>query len=163
AGPAHTDLPVVLSGDFNSPADGSGPASYGNVVHAGFQDAWLQTHPGKPGFTWGEAEDLRNPTPQLSQRIDYVLTHGNVSGLGMKVIGARPIDRTPSGLWPSDHAGLVATLEIAPSHPGHEHGGTGAGAAGGTSSRPGLRTTARSAGGIATEIVVALVDRTDKG
>jgi hypothetical protein len=29
-----------------------------------------------------------------------------------RVVGDQPGDRTPGGLWPSDHAGLVATLRI---------------------------------------------------
>ncbi|MFS4096321.1 hypothetical protein [Streptomyces sp. AF1A] len=31
-----------------------------------------------------------------------------------KVIGDRPGDRTPSGLWPSDHAGVAASLRLGP-------------------------------------------------
>jgi hypothetical protein len=31
----------------------------------------------------------------------------------VKVVGAADADRTQSGLWPSDHAGVVATFTFA--------------------------------------------------
>jgi hypothetical protein len=34
----------------------------------------------------------------------------NLCGLDADVVGDELGDRTPSGLWPSDHAGVVATL-----------------------------------------------------
>jgi endonuclease/exonuclease/phosphatase family metal-dependent hydrolase len=135
AGPAKTNLPVILSGDFNAPADGSGPKSYANVIKAGFQDAWLQTNPHHAGFTCCQSPDLLNPTSQLNSRIDYVLMHGDISALGMKTVGDRPMyDRTASGLWPSDHAGIVVGLEL-----GHEREdrATTAAAAAALSAHPG--------------------------
>ena len=59
----------------------------------------------------GIGRDLA-PIAALSLRIDLVLTRGAVSVQDIKVVGDRAIDRTSSGLWPSDHAGLVATLRI---------------------------------------------------
>jgi endonuclease/exonuclease/phosphatase family metal-dependent hydrolase len=135
AGPANTNLPVILSGDFNSPADGRGPKSYASAIHAGFKDAWLQTNPHRPGFTCCEATDLLNPTPQLNSRIDYALLHGDVTALGMKTVGDRRIDRTSSGLWPSDHAGLVVGLEFG--HDKKEHDASPAADSGGTTGSDG--------------------------
>jgi hypothetical protein len=43
-------------------------------------------------------------------RIDLILFRGFAGVDNMKVFGDLPSDRTPSGLWPSDHAGVVATL-----------------------------------------------------
>lgn len=51
AGPAATDLPVVLVGDFNSRADGRGTPTYGNLTSAGFDDAWLHAGPSEVGLT----------------------------------------------------------------------------------------------------------------
>jgi hypothetical protein len=48
----------------------------------------------------------------LNQRIDLVLLRGAIGVDEVNLIGDRPDDRTPSGLWPADHAGLVAKLEI---------------------------------------------------
>ncbi|HEX5269056.1 MAG TPA: endonuclease/exonuclease/phosphatase family protein, partial [Gemmataceae bacterium] len=110
AGPANTSLPVILAGDFNSPADGSGPYGARVLLDGGFADAWSATHPGDPGFTWGQDADLLNPTSHVTQRIDYVLFRGGPAAGGASLVGADPSARTPSGLWPSDHAGLVVGL-----------------------------------------------------
>jgi hypothetical protein len=111
AGPANTSLPVVLVGDFNAPADGTSP-TYTGLVASGLTDAWSATHPGDPGFTWGQNELVNNPTSTLSQRIDFVFTHGGITPKSMDVVGDTPADKTPSCLWPSDHAGIVATLVL---------------------------------------------------
>jgi hypothetical protein len=73
-------------------------------------------NPGSDGFTCCQAPDLLNPNSTLSYRIDLVLTRG-VSVENIKLVGDQPSDRTlfpPSDppLWPSDHAGVLATLRI---------------------------------------------------
>jgi hypothetical protein len=108
AGPGATDLPLVLVGDLNSKADGTG-TTYNNLMDAGFMDAWNVAGIGN-GYTYGQADDLRNETSTLTDRIDFVLINGTMSVLDAWTVGADPLDRTPSGLWPSDHAGVVATL-----------------------------------------------------
>src|SRR5208337_307095 len=50
-----------------------------------------------------------------TQRIDCVLTRGGLSADGMTVEGTHPGDKTASGLWPSDHAAIVAKLDL-PKH-----------------------------------------------
>jgi hypothetical protein len=118
SGPANTNLPVILAGDFNSRVGGGGTLTYSNLIGAGFSDAWSVTHPGEPGNTWGHAENLRNDTVNLDQRLDLVLfrdglSEGGLCAVGADVVGDDPLkDRTPSGLWPSDHAGVVATLRV---------------------------------------------------
>jgi endonuclease/exonuclease/phosphatase family metal-dependent hydrolase len=112
---ANTTLPVVFVGDFNTVGDAPAHPSfptYQLLVNAGFADAWKQKHPSLPGFTCCQAANLLNPTSALSSRIDLVLTRGAVSVRDIKIVGDKASDRTPSGLWPSDHAGLVATLRI---------------------------------------------------
>jgi endonuclease/exonuclease/phosphatase family metal-dependent hydrolase len=113
-GPAAIDMPVILVGDFNSDAEGSGPVSqtYTQIIAAGFTDAWSEEHPNKDGYTFGHDADLRNPKPDLDSRIDLVLYRGNFRTLDAEVVGDKSKDRTPSGLWPSDHAGVMATLAI---------------------------------------------------
>ena len=110
AGPVHTSLPVVLLGDFNAPADGTSPAY--NSLAASLTDTWNLTHPTEDGFTWGQNELVNNPFSTADQRIDFIFTHGGISATSVDLIGDQVGDKTPSGLWPSDHAGLVATLEI---------------------------------------------------
>jgi endonuclease/exonuclease/phosphatase family metal-dependent hydrolase len=112
SGPASTSLPVVMAGDFNTRADGTGTATYAALTGAGFADAWSQVHPGDPGYTCCHAADLHQVPPPLNQRIDLVLTRGGLRALSVDVLGASLSDRTTSGLWPSDHAGVAAELGL---------------------------------------------------
>jgi len=102
-GPANTSLPVIFSGDFNSDAD-SGDQTYLNLIAAGFVDAWIVTNPGDPGYSCCH--------PTISLRVDLVLVLNKVRPLNMEIVGNEPEDLTPSGLFPSDHFGVVATLRI---------------------------------------------------
>ena len=54
---------------------------------------------------------LRNPVTQLTQRIDLVLTHGAAHGIGAEVITG-DVPANPPPFWASDHAGVVATVEV---------------------------------------------------
>jgi len=112
-GPAATHLPVVTVGDFNSVT--TDPA-YGEAVAAGFTDEWDAANPGDPGLTCCQVppDSIVNPVSNLQSRIDYVFARGPFAPLDLHLVGADPSARTASGLWPSDHAGLVATLEIEP-------------------------------------------------
>ncbi|NQU20841.1 MAG: hypothetical protein HQ567_06120 [Candidatus Nealsonbacteria bacterium] len=114
AGPVNIDTSVILVGDFNSPANRPGSPSYNLLVGAGLDDAWTASHPGEPGYTYGNDPDLLNSEPLTldPQRIDLVLHRGDVTTRSMDRAGEELVDRTPSGLWPSDHAGVVATLGI---------------------------------------------------
>ena len=107
AGPAATDLPVVLVGDINS-GPGGDLGAYGIVLGGGFTDAWT----GSPGLTCCHAVDLHNPNPTLTKRIDLVLTRGGFETVSADVVGEEPADWTATGLWPSDHAGVVTTLRL---------------------------------------------------
>ncbi|MGE5278027.1 MAG: endonuclease/exonuclease/phosphatase family protein [Acidobacteriota bacterium] len=124
-GPANTALPVVLVADANSDANGESPewdsAAYDAFLGAGFTDAWFQAHPGELVTTCCNAPDLTNPVfPDPSDdegRIDLVLYRGagDFHTLGATLLGADPSDRVSNGLaliWPSDHAGIAATLQI---------------------------------------------------
>ena len=105
-------LPVVLLGDFNSAADGSTPGTCGNLINAGFVDVWTLANPGKNGFTGSQEENLLNATSKLNRRIDRVFTRNGFTAAKARVVGNEQADRTLSGLWPSDHAGVVALLRL---------------------------------------------------
>jgi len=81
---------------------------------AGFTAAWSATHLGELGNTWGHAPDLKNTTVNLTRRLDLVLFCGGLCAFDADIVGEELTDRTPSGLWPSDHAGIVATLGLQP-------------------------------------------------
>ena len=112
---ADTNLPVVMAGDFNIPADTSVDPSfpaYQAMINAGFTDAWQSKRAPDPGFTCCQADNLSNPTSQLSHRIDLVLFRGAFGVTDISLIGNRQADRTISALWPSDHAGVTAALRL---------------------------------------------------
>jgi endonuclease/exonuclease/phosphatase family metal-dependent hydrolase len=118
-GPGDTALPLVWVGDFDSAADSAGTtgvppdtATHSDVTAAGFTDAWAATRPDDPGFTCCNAENLLNPAPTYDQRIDYVFSRGAVRPLAALRVGVLPLERLPSGQWPSDHAGVYAVLDI---------------------------------------------------
>ncbi|SRR6266705_988213 len=107
-GPLSTPLPVVLVGDLNSAAPTG--ATYAQLTGAGLTDAWTAAKAKDPGLTCCQQEDLRNPASRLDQRIDFVMYRGAFEPQTISLMGARPGDRTPAGLWPSDHAGVYAKL-----------------------------------------------------
>jgi endonuclease/exonuclease/phosphatase family metal-dependent hydrolase len=109
AGPTDTKLPVVALGDFNS-GPGTDLGAYSLLLGGGFSDAWPSAN--GTGLTCCHPNDLRNPSPTLTKRVDLVLTRGGFETVSADVLGEEPGDRTPSGLWPSDHAGVVATLRL---------------------------------------------------
>src|SRR5262249_40604951 len=55
---------------------------------------------------------LRNTTVNFTQRIDLVLYRGDLRAFDADVVGDELADRTSSGLWPSDHGGVVTTLGV---------------------------------------------------
>ena len=102
--------PLVIMGDFNSRPDGSTTATYRRFMEAGYRDAWIDAGDG-PGFTC-KPEELRDPARTFDQRIDFVLHRNGLNAVDAVVTGSDPANRTPSGLWPSDHGGVVATLRL---------------------------------------------------
>ena len=111
--------PTLLVGDFNSDAYGADPTratpTYATVHAAGFGDSWDAPDRQAPGLTCCEQADLLNPQPAFNQRIDFIFTRNLAGGtppVGREVVGDRPGDRTAAGLWPSDHAGVAATILV---------------------------------------------------
>jgi endonuclease/exonuclease/phosphatase family metal-dependent hydrolase len=108
----NESLPVIMVGDFNSGAPTG--TTYNVVLDEGYTDTWIMnplTY-NSNGYTYGHDSDLRNESPDLSSRIDFVFAgpQGNPTiGEGF-VLGDERRDRTEGGLWPSDHAGVVTKL-----------------------------------------------------
>ncbi len=86
--------------------------TYTDFVSAGYQDAWSLTYPFLAGFTCCQAELDNNPQSQLYQRTDLILTHGPINVQRIGLFGTSPASKTPSGIWPSDHAGVGAQLVV---------------------------------------------------
>lgn len=115
-GPLRTPLPVILVGDLNSDPRGENPAAYGVLRRFGLLDTWVLRHGSKPANSCCLArEDLTDPTPAaFDHHIDHILVKPRMRVLQQIVVGTDPRNRTRSGLWPSDHGGHVATLELPP-------------------------------------------------
>ena len=116
--------PVILVGDLNTRAPGE--PTYQYLLSQDFVDTWTRNLVpfNRDGYTAIHDPDLRNTTVKLDHRIDLVLVRTNKWRFNRQVIG--PVlafvvgdelrDRTPSGLWPSDHAGVIARLQIPTEH-----------------------------------------------
>jgi endonuclease/exonuclease/phosphatase family metal-dependent hydrolase len=81
-----------------------------------FNDTWLQWRPARFGWTSGLTETVDDPdASNFDHRIDMVFARTG-SGAPLKVVrgtvtGDEVADRDPAtGLWPSDHAGVVMRL-----------------------------------------------------
>ncbi|HEX2705947.1 MAG TPA: endonuclease/exonuclease/phosphatase family protein [Candidatus Lustribacter sp.] len=116
-GPAGRSGAVVVLGDLNSdPCDEATAAAYRHMLTHGFTDCWPAWSPDQPGFTCGLGELLDDETPAgLDRRLDVVLarsgTEAPIRVTGAWLTGVDMADRDPAtGLWASDHAGVVATL-----------------------------------------------------
>lgn len=124
-GPADTSRPTVVVCDCNSdplnhsvkPIDHVGhSAPYDWITSHGFTDEWLQFKPAEEGWTSGLSETVNDTsTAGFDHRIDMVF--GRKAGGGGfdvdkgAITGNQLSDRDPTtGLWPSDHAGVVLRL-----------------------------------------------------
>lgn len=124
AGPQ--DQPVIVVCDCNSdplnhtikPPPDSVPhsAPYDFITGpGGFTDEWLQFAPAEEGFTSGLSELVDDPdTSKIDHRIDMVFARaaggGPMPADQGRITGLDPAARTTSGLWASDHAGVVLRL-----------------------------------------------------
>jgi hypothetical protein len=127
AGPADTDVPLVIVGDFNSSADPHplhGTPTYDLLTGAGCVDAWRVARPGETGYTVRQAELLDNEESLADARIDLILLRdGMETGrvqrpdldvLAAEVVGDQPAAITDAVRWASDHFGVVAGLRLQP-------------------------------------------------
>ncbi len=115
---------IIVSSDINStPLDqtidlepyGQIVPPYMQFVRAGYVDAWT-LRPGNPsGFTCCQAENLLNQESILSDRRDVAFSREMPYDIvKVNLVGNEERDKTPSGLWPSDHAGVVTRMQFAP-------------------------------------------------
>jgi hypothetical protein len=113
-------LPIIMLGDFNSEAPNGD--TYQLILSQGYTDIWtenwLQHNP--DGYTSGHDYDLLNPVANFTKRIDFIFVRNKRLLFGRPVIGPvfaivvgdEYFNRTPSGLWPSDHGGVVARFRM---------------------------------------------------
>ncbi len=111
-----SELPVILAGDFNSDASTPqhGPdktSSASDISAADYVDAWRYVHPSDSGYTWPLflEDQLVGADPSLfAERIDLLFSRGP-KPLSIERTGFTP---DQSGLFSSDHAGVIATFDL---------------------------------------------------
>jgi endonuclease/exonuclease/phosphatase family metal-dependent hydrolase len=108
-------MPAVLLGDLNAPEGSAAIAAL--TEGAGFVDAYRTANPTFPGATvWQRMEE---PTPTVRRRVDYIFVVPGTEFAG-KVLSSRVILDAPRQvgdgkvLWPSDHYGVLAAIEVFP-------------------------------------------------
>jgi endonuclease/exonuclease/phosphatase family metal-dependent hydrolase len=87
-----------------------------DLITGTYTDEWLRWAPAEEGWTSGLSETVDDPTDDgFDHRIDMIFGH-TVDGHQLKVergvvTGTSVTDRDPgTGLWPSDHGGVVLRL-----------------------------------------------------
>ena len=124
--------PTIAVGDFNSylsSPDLFDRTSYQLITgtgegEGGFVDSWLWPSRLAPGLTCCQNDDVNNLVSTFNKRVDYIFTRNMSQTLpagqlvmGRGVVGDELSDITVSGLWPSDHGGVVATFRVPPATP----------------------------------------------
>lgn len=112
-----TDLPVVSVGDYNTDAYGASTATYADLLAYGFEDAWSQSG---DGMTCCQTEDLSLRKSIRDRRVDLIMLRGDFGllepgiqgAVSTRILGSRIADLTDTGLWPSDHSGVLATMRL---------------------------------------------------
>jgi hypothetical protein len=95
---------LILVGDFNAPPEQVG-------MPPGLVDAWT-VNAEVPGPTCCQGPDLSHPESRLRERIDYVWVRGGARVVSAERLGADRAVRDAAGMWPSDHAGVHAVIEV---------------------------------------------------
>ena len=119
---AAEDKPTILLGDFNSapedpPIDsdlyGLIVPPYMQAVAGGYIDIFtLQKKLPEPTCCYNETVD--DPDASLYTRIDHIFVSDSLDLKRSKTrtVGDQESDMTPTGLWPSDHAGVQGIIQI---------------------------------------------------
>ncbi len=102
----NKEIPIVLTGDFNTPAGGS--VSYKTLTEKGsFIDAFLAA--AKKGKRTQSFNGFVHPAPVEGPRIDWILIRGGIQAQEVTID-----DWSKGKQYPSDHFPVVATLRFTP-------------------------------------------------
>lgn len=110
---------VIVVGDMNSDpnnAGGSPPTAWNALTAGGLKDTWPWLYKSKQGYECclktDSLTDPPSPSP-FDHRIDQIFGKGKLKPLSAKIVGTNPANsRTKSGLWASDHGGVVTKLML---------------------------------------------------
>ena len=117
-GQNYSTAKIIFGGDLNAHTDTDG-IQY--LLKNGYQDTWSQAHPGDTSctncanplesyfnpFTIGANQFPDQSDETISERIDYIFA----KGVGQKTLASTLTFTSPqSGIWMSDHYGLVSVI-----------------------------------------------------
>jgi endonuclease/exonuclease/phosphatase family metal-dependent hydrolase len=100
---------TIVVGDFN--ADPAEPA-YARMTGAGYRSAYAEANGAEPPVTWPSG--LQGPAIDDDGDpgcLDYIWVRGAIRVLSARLAFDRPAVDDP-GLYPSDHLGVAARVEI---------------------------------------------------
>jgi hypothetical protein len=109
-GPLDTTKQVILVGDLNSGTEarhnihGTDQLAFQALLDFGMND--------NGAVQSCCYSDLFDETQVFDHTVDHVMTKPALETRNAFVTGNDPSQITPSGLWPSDHGGVVSTLEL---------------------------------------------------
>jgi endonuclease/exonuclease/phosphatase family metal-dependent hydrolase len=92
----------ILVGDYNADPADSGANAYKTAIKAGFRNNLPRRK------TCCFAEDLHSTADHLETWIDHILVRPKLKVLKSGIVGTKQV----GGLYPSDHAGIFATLRL---------------------------------------------------
>ena len=111
AGPLDTSKQVILVGDLNSgiarhnePERPGDDLAFRALVDFGMKD--------RGAIQSCCYDNLFDPNAVLDHTVDHVLTKPGLKKIRAYVTGDDASERTASGLWPSDHGGVVSRLRM---------------------------------------------------
>ena len=105
--------PALVMGDLNETEQFPALARF--TTRAGFTDAFRAANPGDAGYT--DLQQPGAPGPTVSRRYDYVFLVPSTQGRGT-VLDSRVVLNEPrrhadgTTVWPSDHYGVLAELDL---------------------------------------------------
>ena len=111
AGPLDTRKQVILVGDLNSGVarhnEPEGPGD--DLAFRALEDFGMKDNGAVQSCCYSDVFDA---TQVLDHTVDHVLTKPGLKTKRAFVTGDDRSERTPSGLWPSDHGGVVSVLRF---------------------------------------------------
>lgn len=106
---APSTTATVVVGDFNA---GPHEPTYGRMEDAGFESAFARANGSEPAVTWPSG--LQAPAMDTDgdpDCLDYIWVRGSARVTTARLVFDRPDPEDPT-LYPSDHLGISAQLEI---------------------------------------------------
>ena len=110
-GPLRTKRQVILAGDLNSgiarhnePEKPGDDLAFRALARFGMKD--------RGAVQSCCYENLFDVNAVFDHTVDHILTRPGVRRIRAYVTGKDPSERTASGLWPSDHGGVVSRLQL---------------------------------------------------